>query len=340
MFYPFGMPIANRTQSLNYRFGFNGKENDNEVNGNGRFQDYGFRSYMSDIARFASVDPIYILYPELTPYQFAGNMPIQYIDLDGLEPATYDPSSGSTKTTARDGTSMPEQPRTDSEKKEEVKSNARYSSYKSEHTKYREETKKYDNFYLSHNVDDYGVRASGRIDYVPVESVLFNGASFLQSSRIGANAGLWLIPEAAPFRIAFGIKIGYEATKLQSVAFKFHGAYAMGVGAINMYRLFSRQEQLQWFIEGQIVKEGAMMFDATRPYAPLLGNITDGITSLFLGPLVYDFKPGGLPFTSKIMWFNVNHGAQSLKVIVNSVIIGESNHHRENIKLSTDKKKN
>jgi Protein-glutamine gamma-glutamyltransferase len=37
-------------------------------------------------ARFLSVDPISAEYPELTPYQFAGNTPIQAIDLDGLEP--------------------------------------------------------------------------------------------------------------------------------------------------------------------------------------------------------------------------------------------------------------
>jgi len=85
MYYPFGMPIANRTQSLNYRFGFNGKENDNEVNGNGRFQDYGFRSYMTDIARFASVDPLRKKYPELSCYQFASNTPLWATDLDGLE---------------------------------------------------------------------------------------------------------------------------------------------------------------------------------------------------------------------------------------------------------------
>ncbi|MES2730943.1 MAG: hypothetical protein V4714_04315, partial [Bacteroidota bacterium] len=37
-------------------------------------------------ARFLSVDPLTKSYPELTPYQFAGNTPIQAIDLDGLEP--------------------------------------------------------------------------------------------------------------------------------------------------------------------------------------------------------------------------------------------------------------
>ncbi len=41
--------------------------------------------YNPKLARFFSVDPIAKKYPELTPYQFASNRPIDGIDLDGLE---------------------------------------------------------------------------------------------------------------------------------------------------------------------------------------------------------------------------------------------------------------
>jgi RHS repeat-associated protein len=68
-----------------YRYGFNGKENDNEVIGEGNFQDYGMRMYNPRIGRFFNVDPLTKKFPELTPYQFASNTPIQAIDLDGLE---------------------------------------------------------------------------------------------------------------------------------------------------------------------------------------------------------------------------------------------------------------
>jgi RHS repeat-associated protein len=71
-----------------YRYGFNGKENDNDVKGTGNQQDYGFRIYDPRLGRFLSVDPLTQEYPWYTPYQFAGNTPIQAIDLDGLEPAT------------------------------------------------------------------------------------------------------------------------------------------------------------------------------------------------------------------------------------------------------------
>jgi RHS repeat-associated protein len=71
--------------SLKYRFGFNGKENDSEVKGEGNQQDYGMRIYDPRLGRFLSVDPITQEYPELTPYQFASNRPIDGVDKDGLE---------------------------------------------------------------------------------------------------------------------------------------------------------------------------------------------------------------------------------------------------------------
>lgn len=68
-----------------YRYGFNGKENDNEVKGNGNQQDYGMRIYDPRLGKFLSLDPLYKSFPELTPYQYASNNPIQNIDLDGME---------------------------------------------------------------------------------------------------------------------------------------------------------------------------------------------------------------------------------------------------------------
>jgi hypothetical protein len=43
------------------------------------------RIYDTRLGRFLTVDPLTKSYPELTPYQFASNTPIQGIDLDGLE---------------------------------------------------------------------------------------------------------------------------------------------------------------------------------------------------------------------------------------------------------------
>jgi RHS repeat-associated protein len=65
-----------------YRYGFNGKEDDPETG----YQDYGMRQYDPRLARFFAVDPLAYKYPWYTPYQFAGNCPIEAIDLDGAEP--------------------------------------------------------------------------------------------------------------------------------------------------------------------------------------------------------------------------------------------------------------
>lgn len=90
-YYAFGgvMPGLQATASGSsaYRYGFNGKENDNDISGTGNWQDYGQRMYNPQIGRFPSVDPIAASYPYYTPYQFSGNSPIEAVDLDGLEPA-------------------------------------------------------------------------------------------------------------------------------------------------------------------------------------------------------------------------------------------------------------
>ena len=46
---------------------------------------YGARYYAGWLCRFVSVDPLEQDYPYYTPYQYAGNKPITFVDLDGLE---------------------------------------------------------------------------------------------------------------------------------------------------------------------------------------------------------------------------------------------------------------
>ncbi|MBK9452728.1 MAG: RHS repeat-associated core domain-containing protein [Bacteroidetes bacterium] len=85
-YYPFGMEMPQRGYvSEEYRYGYNGKEKDNEWNGIGAMLDYGFRVHDPRLGRFLSVDPLAPDYPELTTYQYASNTPVQAIDLDGLE---------------------------------------------------------------------------------------------------------------------------------------------------------------------------------------------------------------------------------------------------------------
>lgn len=97
-YYPGGSiePGRSFNAGSQYRYGFNGKENDNDIESGA--QDYGMRIYDSRIVRFLSVDPLTPKYPELTPYQFASNNPVSFIDEDGLE-AAEPPKEGDSKET-------------------------------------------------------------------------------------------------------------------------------------------------------------------------------------------------------------------------------------------------
>ena len=104
----FGMLMKARMfSSEQYRFGFNGKEKTDEVNGDGAVYDYGYRIYEVRLGRFLSVDPISRSYPQLTTYQYSSNSPIQFIDVDGKEgakPAQFNPTNGTYTTTGTDNT--------------------------------------------------------------------------------------------------------------------------------------------------------------------------------------------------------------------------------------------
>lgn len=100
-YYAFGAALPGRTgsSSADYRYGFNGKENDAETG----TQDYGFRIYNPSLGKFLSVDPLAPEYPWYTPYQFAGNMPICAADRDGLEPDFKFESPGGSRNGSWDG---------------------------------------------------------------------------------------------------------------------------------------------------------------------------------------------------------------------------------------------
>jgi RHS repeat-associated protein len=82
--YSFGLEKPFRTYGIgNYAYSYNGKKDDKKARRG--YQNYGWREYDKLTSRFISVDPISAKYPELTPYQFASNRPIELIDIDGLE---------------------------------------------------------------------------------------------------------------------------------------------------------------------------------------------------------------------------------------------------------------
>jgi len=84
-YYPGGMQMPGRKYSngSSYRYGFNGKENDNDVKGEGNSLDFGARIYDPRIGRWLSVDPMIARMPGVGSYTYVNNNPIRYIDPDG-----------------------------------------------------------------------------------------------------------------------------------------------------------------------------------------------------------------------------------------------------------------
>jgi len=83
----FGMVMPGRSWTAasaeGYRFGFNGKESDGEIKGDGNSLDFGARVYDSRLGRWLSPDYLTKKSTWLSPYVFAGNHPITSIDLNG-----------------------------------------------------------------------------------------------------------------------------------------------------------------------------------------------------------------------------------------------------------------
>ncbi len=80
-YYPYGMTMPGRsgTMGADTRFRFTGKERDVESG----FDYFGARYYDSRIARWMSVDPLAGKYPEIAPYVYTHDDPLNRFDLDG-----------------------------------------------------------------------------------------------------------------------------------------------------------------------------------------------------------------------------------------------------------------
>ena len=70
--------------SQQYRHGFNGMERDDDMyQKSGSSYDFGARMYNPAIGRWLTGDKYESRAPNLTPYRFAFNDPIRYLDPDG-----------------------------------------------------------------------------------------------------------------------------------------------------------------------------------------------------------------------------------------------------------------
>ena len=82
---PFGSPMDGRAFSGDkYRFGVNGKENDNEIKREGSSLDFGARIYDSRLGRWLGCDPLQYSFANKSPYIGFSNNPICRIDPNGM----------------------------------------------------------------------------------------------------------------------------------------------------------------------------------------------------------------------------------------------------------------
>lgn len=82
-YYPFGLTFSSfiRGNSTPNQYQYNGKELQDELNVG--WLDYGSRMYMSDIGRWGVNDRLSERYSELSPYHYALNNPLRYVDING-----------------------------------------------------------------------------------------------------------------------------------------------------------------------------------------------------------------------------------------------------------------
>ncbi len=83
-YYPYGMIMPGRDfQSSDYRYGYQGKERDDDLKTNGNSYDFGARLLDPRVGRWLSMDALKEEFPSESPYCAMGNDPVNMIDPDG-----------------------------------------------------------------------------------------------------------------------------------------------------------------------------------------------------------------------------------------------------------------
>jgi RHS repeat-associated protein len=79
-YFPFGKTLRAYHGAEKEKYQFNGKERDGET----EWDYFGARYYDGDVGRFMAVDPLATKFNHSTPYNFAANNPILYVDVNGM----------------------------------------------------------------------------------------------------------------------------------------------------------------------------------------------------------------------------------------------------------------
>ncbi|RZL07008.1 MAG: RHS repeat-associated core domain-containing protein, partial [Pedobacter sp.] len=87
-YYPFGSVMPGRkflSSNGESRYGFQGMEKDDEMYGDDNSYDFGARIYDARVGRWLSMDDLDFVYASVSPYTFALDNPIIFIDPDGRQ---------------------------------------------------------------------------------------------------------------------------------------------------------------------------------------------------------------------------------------------------------------
>ena len=82
-YYPFGLKQGNIASKSSYKYKYNGKELQDELGLN--VYDYGARNYDPAVGRWFNYDPLAEKSRRFSPYTYALDNPIYFIDPDGME---------------------------------------------------------------------------------------------------------------------------------------------------------------------------------------------------------------------------------------------------------------